>query len=160
MYRVQGKNKEAYGEVGKALLSQANMAAEESTLPTMQSQTQEQTKMSFYGMLDFYACFIVIGIMTVVAHEMAHIGWFENNKGRKVSARWDKKSKSLVVGKPKDYKDLTKREYREMLGDGILAGFGVIVMSGVLHPFYWIWVVPYLAWCIPDFVNYKNAKNG
>jgi len=114
--------------------------------------------MSFYGALDFFACFLVVGILSVVAHEYAHIGWFENNKGRKVHTRWDKKSKSLVVGKPSDYEDLSKKEYREMLGDGILAGFGVIVMSGVLHPFYWVWAIPYLAWCIPDFMNYKNAK--
>jgi len=105
---------------------------------------------------DLLGFFLLFGVLSIVLHEWAHVEYFRRH-GRNVSLRWHKGC--LVVGKPKDYKNLTKKQLRGVYTSGIYMGLIPIIMGSFLFSqLYWLLLLPYIAWSWPDIKNAWRYK--
>jgi len=108
--------------------------------------------MTFLFGFEFFTSFFLILICSAIFHEWGHVQYFKS-LGRKVNVSF--KKGILEVGKPKDYKGLSKKQLKQLYFAGIWMGLIPIILGSLFfHTIYLLILIPYIAGIQSDLKNY------
>lgn len=101
-------------------------------------------------------------IACIAAHELGHAIYFYFAKKRKLTIRFQWNSIwsfKWLAGEPKDYEDLTTKEYVLLNGWGVLAGLVPIIIGMIWLPLTALLIIPYIVGSWKDIkVLLRNAQ--
>jgi hypothetical protein len=101
-----------------------------------------------------------IFICSILFHELGHLLYFNKVLKKKVKVNFERAGLfgNLVIGTEEDYKDLTTKQYTDLLQIGIVFGFIPILLGMLINLWYGAIIVPYLMGCKSDLKNLELHK--
>lgn len=99
---------------------------------------------------------LIIFLVAMVIHEIAHIVFLWLFLGRIPMVKCSLSNKEIVIGEPKDYKQLNKIQKFMVYMSGVLVGYVIIGIGNIYSPesIYWFFISGfYTILCMSDFQN-------
>lgn len=100
-------------------------------------------------------------IMSVIAHELGHVLFFEFALKKKVRFHFYWKSIRQFgweCGNDEDYQDLTKEQYSMLLKTGIVAGLLPIIILSLFFQITLLLLIPYISGCWYDIKKIQENE--
>lgn len=99
---------------------------------------------------------LIIFLVALIIHEIAHIVFLWLFLGRIPKVKYSISNKEIVIGEPKDYRNLTKIQKFMVYMSGVLVGYLIIGIGNIYSPesIYWFFISGfYTILCMSDFNN-------